>query len=217
VRAIEGRTWLRAGLLLLVLVAGTVVALAVDRPSVSTLRDRLAGAGATGDVLLAVGSGIALLAPVPRTALAVLTGLVLGFGPGLVVAFAGGMLGGLGAFALSRWLGRGAATRLAGPRLQRIDDVVAERPFVSVLTARVVPVLPFTPLSYAAGLTRMRWTPYLAATAVGLVPGTVVQVGLGASAPFVVQQATALTVVPVVAAVVAVAVGVLVWRKRAAA
>ncbi|WP_448624128.1 TVP38/TMEM64 family protein [Geodermatophilus sp. URMC 64] len=209
------RTWVRAGLLLLVLLAGVVVALTVDLPSVDSVRAWLASAGTAGFVVLTGALGLALLAPVPRTALSVLVGLVAGFWVGLAVALGGALLGGLAGFALSRWLGRGAATRLAGPRLARVDQLVGERGFVSVLTARLIPVVPFTLLSYAAGLTGVRLVPYLAATAVGLVPSTVVQVGLGASAPFVVEQATTFTVVPVllVAGLLA-ALGALAWRRR---
>lgn len=191
------RTWVHAGILLLVLLAGAVVALTVDLPSVGAVRAWLASTGAAGLVLLAAGLGLALIAPVPRTAVSVLAGLVAGFG-------------------LSRWLGRGAALRLAGARLARVDGLVGERGFVSLLTARLIPVLPFTLLSYAAGLTAVRLLPYLAATAVGTVPSTVVQVGAGASAPFIVRQATTLTVVPLLAAAVLLtAGGAVAWRRRA--
>ena len=73
---------------------------------------------------------------------------------------------------------------------------------------------PFTLLSYAAGLTGVRLAPYLAATAVGLLPSTVVQVGLGASAPFVVAHATAFAAVPVVVVAALAGAGLLVWRRR---
>jgi uncharacterized membrane protein YdjX (TVP38/TMEM64 family) len=204
----------RAGLLVLVLAVGAVVALAVDLPSVASVRGWLDSTGGAGPVLLALALGAALLAPVPRTALSVLAGVVAGFWTGLAVALGGALLGGLAAFGLSRWLGRGAAARLAGPRLERVDRLVGERGFVSVLSGRLIPVVPFTLLSYAAGLTGVRLLPYLAATAVGLVPSTAVQVGLGASAPFVVAHATAFTAVPVVVVVALAAVGLLAWRRH---
>ncbi|MGY1615607.1 TVP38/TMEM64 family protein [Geodermatophilus sp. SYSU D00691] len=211
-RAAAERTWVRAGALLLVLVAGGVAALVVDLPSLDVVRARLDAAGSLGLVVLSLALGVALLAPVPRTAISVLIGVVAGFWPGLAVALGGAMLGGLGAFALSRWLGRDAATRLAGRWVARVDRLVGERGFVPVLTARLIPVVPFTPLSYAAGLTMIRPVPYAAATALGVVPGTVVQVGIGAAAPLMIEQGTVFTVVPAVVAVL-VAAG-LVWRRR---
>ena len=210
--------WLRAGLLVLVLATGAALALTVDLPGVGAVRGWLGAAGGGGAVLLALGLGLALLAPVPRTALNVLAGLVAGFWTGLAVAMGGALLGGLAAFALSRWLGRDAVARLAGRRWDRVDRLVGERGFVPVLTGRLVPVVPFTLLSYAAGLTGVRLLPYLAATALGSLPGTVVAVGLGASAPLVVAHGTALTAVPAVAVVVASAVvGLLVRRRHHAA
>jgi uncharacterized membrane protein YdjX (TVP38/TMEM64 family) len=215
VRTAAGTTWARATVLVLVLIVGAVVALTVDVPSVAAVQEWLGRTGGAGPVLMGLGLGLALLAPVPRTALSVLVGVVAGFWTGLAVALGGAMLGGLAGFALSRWLGRGAVTRLAGPRLERVDRLVGERGFLSVLTARLVPVVPFTLLSYAAGLTGVRLLPYTAATAVGVLPSTVVQVGLGASATFVVGRATTVAAVPALLLVVLVAaLGFVTWRRR---
>ena len=78
------------------------------------------------------------------------------------VALAGGLLAALAAFGLSRALGRPAVTRLAGPRLARVDRLMADRGFVAVLAGRLLPVVPFVVLSYGAGLTAIRWAPYAA-------------------------------------------------------
>ncbi|MDQ3453171.1 MAG: VTT domain-containing protein, partial [Actinomycetota bacterium] len=56
----------------------------------------------------------------------------------------------------------------------------------------LVPVLPFTAINYAAGLTAVRLRDYALGTALGIIPGTVAFVALGAygstpgSWPFVV-------------------------------
>jgi uncharacterized membrane protein YdjX (TVP38/TMEM64 family) len=143
----------------------------------------------------------------------VLLGVVAGFGPGLGVALAGGLLGALAAFALSRTLGRVAATRLAGSRLSRVDQFVVERGFTGVLVGRLLPVVPFVVLSYGAGLTAIRPAPYALATAVGLVPGTVVQVGIGASVGALASWATVFTLGPLTVVVLA-WLGAFAWRRR---
>ena len=207
--------WGRAAILIALLVLGAAVAVTVDLPDVDVVRAWVGGAGAAGWTAMVLGLALVLLAPVPRSALSVLAGLVAGFGPGLAVALAGAMLAALAAFGLSRILGRAAAARLAGARLGRADELVARRGFVAVLVGRLLPMVPFVVLSYGAGLTAIRWAPYAAATALGLVPSTVVQVGVGASAGAIVAGATPLAVVSV-----AVAVGVLTvfcaeaWRRR---
>ena len=121
----------------------------------------------------------------------------------------------MAAFGLARALGRPAVTRLAGPRLGRVDGLMVGRGFWALLAGRLLPVVPFVVLSYGAGLTAVRVTPYALATALGLVPSTVVQVGIGASAGVLATWATPVTVFPVAAAVLVLAgFGAFAWRRR---
>ncbi|MFD2093403.1 TVP38/TMEM64 family protein [Blastococcus deserti] len=208
-------TWLRAAVLGLVVAVGGVLALIVDLPAVGAVRAWVDGAGPWAWAAMVLGLALVLLAPVPRSALSVLLGVVAGFGPGLAVALAGGLLGGLAAFGLSRALGRPAVTRLAGRRLARVDRLMVDRGFWPLLVGRLMPVVPFVVLSYGAGLTAVRLGPYALSTAIGLVPSTVVQVGVGASAGLLAAWATTVTVVPVaVVALVAVGLVALAWRRR---
>jgi uncharacterized membrane protein YdjX (TVP38/TMEM64 family) len=215
VRTAVDSTWVRAAVLGLIVTVGAVLALTVDLPSVAAARAWVEGAGGAAWVAMVVGLALVLLAPVPRSALSVLLGVVAGFGPGLAVALAGGLLGGLAAFGLSRALGRPGITRLAGPRLDRVDRLMVDRGFWALLVARLVPVVPFVVVSYGAGLTAVRLTPYALSTALGLVPSTVVQVGIGASAGTLATWAQTFTVVPVVTGVLVLAgLAVLARRRR---
>jgi uncharacterized membrane protein YdjX (TVP38/TMEM64 family) len=170
----------------LVVVAAVVVALSMERPGVGALSGWLAEAGPLGwaGVVLAVAG--TMLVPVPRTAVSVLLGAAAGFSAGLAVTLAGGFLGGLAGFAISRALGRDAVVRWTARRrrlrrgFDRAERLLRDRGFWSVVTARVSP-LPYVVVSYAAGLTGLRWRPYLLGTAVGLVPGSVLHVGIGAA------------------------------------
>src|SRR4051812_12861481 len=94
VRTPVDSTWVRASVLGLVLLAGLVLALTVDLPSVGAVRSWVDGAGGVAWAAMVVGLALLLLAPVPRSALSVLLGVVAGFGLGLAVALAGGLLGG---------------------------------------------------------------------------------------------------------------------------
>jgi uncharacterized membrane protein YdjX (TVP38/TMEM64 family) len=160
--------------------AAVVLAVTVDTPGVPALRGWLDDAGPLGWAAVVLGVAGALMTPVPRTALSLLLGAAAGFPAGLAVAVAAGWLGGMGGFTVGRHLGRDAVVRLAGPRLARADRLFRRRGFLAVLAARVSPV-PFWVVSYAAGLSSVRWLPHALGTAVGVVPGSVLHVGIGAA------------------------------------
>jgi uncharacterized membrane protein YdjX (TVP38/TMEM64 family) len=171
----------RAAALVVLLLAGCAVALLVDVPDVATLRDWRDSLGAAGWLALLAALALVTLAPVPRTALSVLAGVLAGFWGGLALALGSGVLGALAGFGLARWLGREAVTRLAGPRLARADALLVRRGTLAVLTGRLIPVIPFTLINYAAGLSGIGLRSFLVGSAVGLVPGTVLHVTIGAT------------------------------------
>lgn len=208
--------WAGAAALVALGAAGLAAVWAVDLPDPATLRTWLAGGGPERWLALVLGVAVALLTPISRSALSVLLGVAAGFSAGLAVAIGGGLLGGLAGFLLSRCLGRRAVQRLAGDRLARADQLLRDRGFVAVLTARVMPVAPFTVVSYASGLSGVRLGPYMAATGLGLLPWSVLYVGAGAwlsstdSSLAVLDRA--LPAAAVVIILSAVAVGT--WRRR---
>lgn len=164
----------------MLLALATVVALMVERPGVPALQAWLGHAGPLGWAAIVLGVSGALMTPVPRTALSVLLGAAAGFPAGLAVAVLAGWFGGIGGFALGRHLGRDAVARLTGPRLARADRLFRDRGFLAVVLGRMSPV-PFWIVSYAAGLSSIRWLPATLGTVVGVVPGAVLHVGIGAS------------------------------------
>lgn len=62
----------------------------------------------------------------------------------------------------------------AGPRMARLRCGFREEGFSYLLFLRLVPLFPFWLVNLAAGLFGMRLLPYVAATAIGIVPGTFV-------------------------------------------
>jgi uncharacterized membrane protein YdjX (TVP38/TMEM64 family) len=213
------RTLVRGALFVLLALAGCVIAILVDLPDVATLRAWLDSLGAAGWAALLVGLALVTLAPVPRTALSVLAGVLAGFWGGLALALGSGVLGALAGFALARWLGRDTVVRLAGPRLARADALLTDRGVLAVLTGRLIPVTPFTLVSYAGGLSGIRLRDYLLGSAVGLVPGTVLHVTIGATVGAAGQggqRGLLLSLIPLACALVAVG-GARVWRRRRAA
>ncbi len=182
----------RIAVLAIFVVVVTVIAVLVDVPSVAQLRDRYAGTGLLGGVAFALGYAVLSLLPLPATVLTIAAGAVFGLGRGVPIVILGASLGAFAAFFLGRLLGRDAVQHLTGARLATLDRFLSRRGFWAVLVARLTPVVPFLALNYLSGLTAVRASHYLAATALGIVPATVAYVAVGAyggrptSAPFLV-------------------------------
>ncbi|WP_035779894.1 TVP38/TMEM64 family protein [Arthrobacter sp. H14] len=170
----------RALILGIIIVAATVIVLTVPIPDVEELRARVERAGWWGPVGFVLGYAALTLAPVPKNVLSIAAGVLFGFGPGLMLVYGAALLGASAAFWLGRHLGRDAVEKFTGTRVQKVDEVLSHRGFIAVVGVRLVPVLPFTAINYSAGLTALGWWPYFLGTMVGILPGTVSFLALGA-------------------------------------
>ena len=206
--------WFRAAVLVLVTGVAVLAAATVEPPGAADVRDWLGGAGPAAWVLLVLGLALALVTPAPRSALSVAVGLVAGFWAGLLVVVLAAVLGGLAGYALSRWLGRAAVLRLAGDGLARFERRLDRRAFLAVVVARISPI-PFVVVSYGAGLSGVRLGPYVLATTVGAVPGSVLYVGIGTSLAVVGTWVTGWPAVVALGVLVVVGLaGTAWWRRR---
>ncbi len=171
----------RALVLLVVMAVAVVAALVLGVPSRDEVQAWLDGLGPAAPVVFVVGYAAATLTPLPKNVLSLAAGLTFGLAWGVGLVWVASMAGACAAFALSRSLGREAVEAMVGHHVAPLDDALERHGTVSVVAVRLVPVLPFTPVSYALGLTALRWRPYVVGTAVGIVPGTLAHVALGAS------------------------------------
>jgi uncharacterized membrane protein YdjX (TVP38/TMEM64 family) len=131
-------------------------------------------------VLFGLLYAVATLAPLPKNVFAALAGLLFGLVEGVVVVLLAALLGASAAFWLGKLLGREAVERFTGARVARVGALLRRRGLLAVLAVRLVPVLPFTAINYAAGLTAVRTRDYIIGTAIGIIPGTIAFVALGA-------------------------------------
>jgi uncharacterized membrane protein YdjX (TVP38/TMEM64 family) len=142
---------------------------------------------------------------------------VYGFLPGLAVVVVGWLLAALLSYALGLAVGRPLLRRLLGQRFVRLEQAVERGGTSLLLSARLIPVVPFALMGYAAGATRVSVWKFSWTTVLGYLPLTAAVAYLGASA----ETLSAST--PLVWVVVAVLLGALVaeWiirhRRRAAA
>jgi len=143
---------------------------------VSALRGYVQSTGAWAPLVsIAVMVFQAVLAPLPAFVVTFANAALFGWAWGAVLSWSGAMLGAALCFGLARWYGRGLVERLTPTGTLSRFDVLSERwGSWTVLVARLLPFVPFDPISYAAGLTRMRFARFLIATGAGQLPATVV-------------------------------------------
>jgi uncharacterized membrane protein YdjX (TVP38/TMEM64 family) len=149
----------------------------------------------------------ALVAPVPSFLITFANGLAFGVFWGWMLSLFGHVLAAAVCFWISRALGRVPVEVLVGRTgLQSADRWFARWGLYAVFVGRLIPGVAFDVISYAAGLTRMRFRSFLIATALGIFPQTFLYSYLGRQAPeyvglFLVTSALVVAVVVAVAVV----------------
>jgi uncharacterized membrane protein YdjX (TVP38/TMEM64 family) len=83
------------------------------------------------------------------------------------------------AFLAARYLFRDAVERRFGKKLASIQMGFSQNAFNFLLILRLIPIFPFFLVNLASGLTRIRLSTYVAATAVGIIPGSFVYSNAG--------------------------------------
>jgi uncharacterized membrane protein YdjX (TVP38/TMEM64 family) len=139
------------------------------------------GLGVWGPLAFVAGYAVAVVAFVPGSILTLAAGAIFGVAEGTLWVFVAAVLGSTGAFLVARHgARRQVERRIEGDaRFAAIDRAVAREGGKIVLLLRLSPVFPFNLLNYALGLTRGRFVDFVIAS-LGMVPGTIVYVYLGA-------------------------------------
>ncbi|MBX9701119.1 MAG: VTT domain-containing protein [Acetobacteraceae bacterium] len=139
--------------------------------------------GLLGEALFIGAGALATAAGVPRQAVAFLGGYAFGTVVGTGLALTGQVLGCVLAFTWARLVGRSwAERRLAGRygrRLRPVRDALRANPFGATLALRLLPVGNNLALTLLAGMAGLPALPFLAGSAIGYLPQTVIFALLG--------------------------------------
>jgi len=116
--------------------------------------------------------------PLPAEFIAIANGMLFGPVWGVLVTWVGAMLGAILAYALARALGRPFLRWVVPPRhWARLEGIpVAAGPLLAV---RLMPVISFNLVNYAAGMLGVPWWTFLWTTALGILPIVVAMVVVG--------------------------------------
>jgi uncharacterized membrane protein YdjX (TVP38/TMEM64 family) len=139
--------------------------------------------GVRGEVVFILAAALATGVGVPRQSVAFLGGYAFGTVVGTGLALLAQLLGCALGFLWARAVGRGWAERRLngrfGPRLRPLVETLRHNPFSSTLALRLLPVGNNLALNLLAGLSGIALWPFLAASALGYLPQTIIFALLG--------------------------------------
>jgi uncharacterized membrane protein YdjX (TVP38/TMEM64 family) len=164
------------------LAALVLIAVLLPIPGPAQLRAWADATGPATVVLVFLAYAVLTVAPLPRTAFTLATGLLLGTVTGTLVSLAATSVSALLAFGLARSVGRGLLARhLDRGAVRAVDARLTDGGWLAVASLRLIPVLPFAPMNYCCGICSVRLKPYLVGSFVGSLPGTLAAVVLADS------------------------------------
>ena len=178
-------------------------------------QDYVQGLGMAGYILYIVVYAVCCVAFVPASVLTLGAGLIFGVVGGSIVVIIGATLGSTAAFLLARTVMRHRIEALTAnnAKFRALDRAISREGAKIVLLVRMAVIFPFTYSNYAFGLTGVALGPYVAATFLGIIPGTVAFVYIGAAAATAATTASKVKIaVYVVGGAIALAVSIFVGR-----
>jgi uncharacterized membrane protein YdjX (TVP38/TMEM64 family) len=126
-------------------------------------------------VLYAVGPSFL----VPGAVMTMAGGLAFGAFRGAMWSLIGANTGAIVAFEAGRFLGRSFIERSLGSRFRRTLGRLERNGFYVTLYLRLVPLIPYNAFNLLAGASPIRFSDYLWASLIGMIPGTVLFAVLG--------------------------------------
>lgn len=113
--------------------------------------------------------------PLPAFMLTFANASLFGWWQGALLSWASAMLGAAVSFYLARLFGRGFVEKLTTKTgLRQVDEFFDAYGTQSILIARLLPFLSFGIVSYAGGLTPLKFSTYFLATGIGQTPATLI-------------------------------------------
>jgi len=89
------------------------------------------------------------------------------------------LIGATGGYFLARSAWSGVARRLLGRFHDKMTELRKGSVFLTTLRLQLLPVMPFGIFNYAAGVGHFPFLPFITATMIGILPGTIAAVYVG--------------------------------------
>ncbi|GMQ88263.1 MAG: hypothetical protein BMS9Abin08_1498 [Gammaproteobacteria bacterium] len=171
--------WIRIAVFL-VLVAAIAVAISYrDQFDVAAVENWIQNAGVLAPLVFMLVYAVGAVLFLPGTVLTLAGGALFGPVLGTIYNLTGATIGATLAFLVSRYLASDWVADKTGGRLKQLINGVETEGWRFVAFVRLVPLFPFNLLNYALGLTRIRFSHYLLATYIFMLPGAFAYTYLG--------------------------------------
>lgn len=118
---------------------------------------------------------------IPTNIIAIAGGTMFGPIRGFLLTMAGFFISGTVAFFVARYLGRDFVEGIIGKKFIKLEDNMEKNGFKILFLLRLPPILPYDPLSYACGLTKIKYKDFILASLLGVIPETACYSVLGKS------------------------------------
>ena len=141
------------------------------------------GLGPLGYVLFAIVYVLWALVLLPESIFTILAGALLGMLWGTLVAWISAIVAAVSAFELTRVVFRKRVEKAVEKNawLKAVNRALPREGWKVVALARLSPLVPFGLQNYFFGVTKVTRRGYIAATAIGILPGTFIYAFLGAT------------------------------------
>jgi uncharacterized membrane protein YdjX (TVP38/TMEM64 family) len=162
-----------------VMAIAVAVALLVPLPTAVQMRDWATSVGPWFPLAFLAAHIAVTVLPFPRTAFTLAAGLLFGPVLGIALAVTASTASAVIALLLVRAAGWQLNRLVRHDSVEKVDARLRARGWIAVMSLRLIPVVPFSVINYAVGASAVRVLPYTLATLVGVLPGTAAVVILG--------------------------------------
>lgn len=149
-----------------------------------TLREYIQDFGYLAPIIYILAFTLLPIAFFPVPVLALAGGLLFGFTYGTIYTIIGATLNSGIMFLMAKILAKDAVTELLQKKLPEkwskfLLEMDEKQGFRVIFILRLIPAMPYNVINYGAGLTSIKFSNYMIATILGILPGTLVFLNIG--------------------------------------
>ena len=147
--------------------------------------------GTAGILIFIAVYAVATVLLAPGAILTIGAGFAFGLWKGFLAVSAGSTLGAALAFLVARFIARDRVEAIAkgNEKFRNIDNAIGQQGAKLVFLLRLSPIIPFNLSNYLYGLTGVKFWPYVLASWIGMMPGTLLYVYIGTAGKAAVSAA----------------------------